>query len=116
MKQPKSKIFAHPTTRKLNQREGIEIDWDKVFEFCLENNKWLEINADPMRLDLPDTLVKEAVKKGILLTLGTDSHHVDSMQNMQWGVAVARRGWATKSNIVNSLTLNDFTNLLNYKE
>src|SRR3989344_6291009 len=57
MSHPKVKIFAHPTGRKLGAREGIDLDWEKIFDFCLKNNKWLEINADPMRLDLPDFLV-----------------------------------------------------------
>ena len=105
---PKVKIFAHPTARKINEREGIELDWPEIFEFCKKNNKWLEINADPMRLDLPDFLVREAVKGGIKMTLGTDSHHVDMMDNMEYGVAVARRGWAKKSDIINCLSLEDF--------
>jgi DNA polymerase (family 10) len=109
---PKVKIFAHPTTRKINFREGVEIDWPKVFEFCLKNNKWIEINADPMRLDLPDVLVREAVKLGVKLTLGTDSHHMDSMENMKYGVWVARRGWAEKKDIINTRSLDEFEKLL----
>ncbi|HEX6977503.1 MAG TPA: helix-hairpin-helix domain-containing protein [Patescibacteria group bacterium] len=105
---PNVKIFAHPTGRKLNEREGIEVDWEKIFEACLTKNIWIEINSDPARLDLPDNLVHEAVKKGIKLTLGTDSHHKDGLVNMQYGVSVARRGWATKSDIINTLSLNDF--------
>ena len=61
-----------------------------------------------MRLDLPDFLVREAVKGGIKMTLGTDSHHVDMMDNMEYGVAGARRGWAKKSDIINCLSLEDF--------
>ena len=110
---PKVKIFAHPTGRKLGEREGAEIDWQKIFEFVKKENKFIEINADPMRLDLPDFLVKEAIDSGVMLTLGTDSHHVDSMDNMQYGVSVARRGWATKDNILNSLGLKEFENKLN---
>ena len=91
---PKVKIFAHPTGRKLNEREGAELNWPEIFDFCLKNNKWIEINCDPMRLDLPDTLVREAVKLGVKLTFGTDAHHVDGMNNMMCGVSVARRGWA----------------------
>ena len=109
---PKVKIFAHPTARKLNEREGIDLDWTKIFEFCSKNNKWLEINADPMRLDLPDYLVKEAVKHNIFLTLGTDSHHISQMDNMKFGVYVARRGWAEKENIVNTLDLEDFEKMI----
>jgi DNA polymerase (family 10) len=109
---PKVLIFAHPSARKLNEREGVELDWTEIFEFCLKNNKWIEINADPMRLDLPDFLVKEAVKAGVKLTLGTDSHDKEMMKNMVYGVSVARRGWCTKYDIVNSLELNEFEKLL----
>lgn len=109
---PKAKIFAHPSARKLTEREGIDLDWEKVFDFCLKNNKWIEINCDPMRLDLPDILVKEAVKYGIKLTLGTDAHHVDHMDNMCFGIDVARRGWAQMKDIVNTSSYEEFTKML----
>lgn len=109
---PNVKIFAHPTGRKLNEREGVELNWPEILEFCKKKNKWIEINAEPMRLDLPDVLVKEAVKEGVKLTLGTDAHHVDGMENMQYGVSVARRGWATKHDIVNTRSLAEFEKLL----
>ena len=105
---PKCKIFAHPTARKLNEREGVELDWPRIFDFCLKNNKWIEINADPMRLDLPDSLVREAVKLGVKLTSGTDAHHIDGMNNMTFGVSVARRGWASPHDIMNTRNLSDF--------
>ncbi len=112
LENPKVKIFAHPTARKINYREGVDLDWSRVFDFCLKNNKWIEINADPMRLDLPDILVREAVKLGVKLSMGTDSHHKDSMENMQYGLSVARRGWATKSDIINTRNLEEFKKLL----
>jgi DNA polymerase (family 10) len=108
----KVRIFAHPTGRKLIEREGAELNWPEVFDFCLKNNKWIEINCDPMRLDLPDTLVREAVKLGVKLTFGTDAHHVDGMNNMIFGISVARRGWATKNDIINTRNLVDFEKLL----
>lgn len=109
---PKVKIFAHPTARKINEREGVELDWDKIFDFCVKFDKWIEINADPMRLDLPDVLVREAVKKGVKLTLGTDTHEVSMMDNMQYGVNVARRGWAENLNIINTKNLQEFKKML----
>jgi DNA polymerase (family 10) len=109
---PKSKIFAHPTGRKLNERESIELDWEKIFEFCKVNKKWVEINADPMRLDLPDFLVKEALESGVKLTMGTDSHYVVHMDNMKYAVYVARRGWAEKEDIINTCSLNDFEKMI----
>jgi len=109
---PKVKIFAHPTARKLNDREGIELNWPEIFEFCVKNNKWLEINADPMRLDLPDTLVREAVKAGVKLTMGTDSHHKDGLNNMTFGISVARRGWCEAGDIINTRSLSEFEKML----
>ena len=109
---PKVKIFAHPTGRKLNEREGAELNWPEIFNFCLKNNKWIEINCDPMRLDLPDTLVREAVKLGVKLTFGTDAHHSDGMNNMIWGVSVARRGWCTSGDIINTRSLEEFEKLI----
>jgi len=109
---PKVKIFAHPTGRKLNEREGAELNWPEIFEFCVKHNKWLEINADPARLDLPDSLVREGVKLGVKFTLGTDSHHKDGMNNMEFGVSVARRGWLSAGDIINTRSLNDFEKLL----
>jgi len=115
MSNPKVKIFAHPTARLLTKREAVELDWSKIFAYCKEKSIWLEINADPMRLDLPDFLVREAVEQGIQLTLGTDSHHVDNMDNMEFGVSVARRGWAEKADIINTRSLEEFEKMIQFK-
>lgn len=109
---PKAKILGHPTGRKINMREGYELSWDKVFDFCLKNKKWLEINAWPDRLDLPDTLVREAVERGVKLVISTDAHELSQMNLMTYGVSVARRGWAEKKNIVNTLGYNKLIKLL----
>lgn len=109
---PKVKILGHPTGRKLNEREGVDFDWEKIFEFCKKNNKWLEINSWPERLDLPDILVHEAVKQGVKLTIDTDSHAVANMRGMRYGVSVARRGWAEKKDIINTLPLVELEKLL----
>lgn len=103
----KAKILAHPTGRLLNERAGYELDWAKLFEFCKKSNKALEINAWPQRLDLLDVLVKEAVSKEIKLIINTDSHNVEQMDMMEYGVSVARRGWATSNDILNSMSYND---------
>ncbi len=105
---PKAKILAHPTGRMLNERSGYDLDWDSVFDFCLKNNKALEINSWPNRLDLPDSLIRQAVKHGVKMAINTDSHSLPEMNLMRYGVAMARRGWATKDDIVNALGYNDF--------
>lgn len=105
---PKAKILAHPTGRMLNQREGYELDFDILFDFCKKNDKALEINSWPNRLDLPDALIRQALKYGIKFTINTDSHSLSEMNLMKYGVAMARRGWATKDDILNTLGYNDF--------
>jgi DNA polymerase (family 10) len=109
---PKAKILGHPTGRLLGSREGYEANWEEIFDFCLKNNKTLEINSWPQRLDLPDRLVREAVKKGVKLVVSTDSHALDHMDLMQYGVDVARRGWAEKKDILNTLSYNEFAKWL----
>jgi len=104
---PKAKILAHPTGRLLNQRQGYDLEWDKVFDFCKTNNKALEINAWPLRLDLPDQLVRQAVKSGVMLVIDTDSHDVSQMTMMEYGVSVARRGWARGNDILNTKSYNE---------
>ena len=104
---PKAKILAHPTARLINQRPPIELDFEKIFAFVKENDKALEINAAPQRLDLTDILVREAVKRNIHLIIDTDSHAVDQMDLMQYGVTVARRGWATSRDILNAMEYNE---------
>jgi DNA polymerase (family X) len=100
---PKAKILAHPTGRLINARAGYELDWDIVFDFCAKNNKAIEINAWPERLDLPDTLVRQAKDGGVKFIINTDSHAVLHMDNLFYGVSVARRGWCTKENVLNAL-------------
>ena len=100
---PKAKIFAHPSGRLINQREGYELDYDEIFSFCLKNNKAIEINAWPTRLDLTDQLVFEARKLGVKLVIDTDAHETYQMDNMLYGVSVARRGWCTPADILNTL-------------
>jgi DNA polymerase (family X) len=109
---PKVRMFGHPTARLLGSREGVDADWREVFEVCKEHDIALEINAGPQRLDLTDVLVYDAVKEKIKLCINTDSHAVEGMDLMRYGVSVARRGWATKHDILNTLGYNEFRNWL----
>lgn len=104
---PKAKILAHPTGRLLNQRTAYDLDWEKIFDFCKANKRALEINSWFLRLDLPDILVREAVKRGVTLVINTDSHSAAQMDFMEYGVSVARRGWARCNDILNTKTYNE---------
>lgn len=100
--------IAHPTGRLLLRREGVEADWDAVFDACLRYDKFLEIDGPPDRLDLPDALVREAVRRGVKLTIDSDAHATEELTNILWGLDPARRGWATPANILNTLPYAEF--------
>jgi len=95
-------IIAHPTGRIIQRREGIKLDFEKVFDAAKENGVIMEINAQPARLDLNDVHVKRAVEKGLKLSIGTDAHNLSNLHYINLGVAVARRGWAEKKDIINT--------------
>lgn len=107
---PKAKIFAHPTGRLINKRQGYQVDWEVLFDFVKTNNKALEINSWPTRLDLPDVLVKQARDRGIKFVVNTDSHALEHMDNMFYGVSVARRGWCEKKDILNTYPVTKLEN------
>ena len=106
---PKVKFLAHPTGRLLQEREGVELDWDQILDFCVRNHKWLEVDGWPNRLDLPDVQVRQAIKYGVKIVVDTDSHKADDLRFMKYGVSVARRGWATAADVINTKSLKDLT-------
>jgi len=105
MENPYVNVIAHPTGRIISQREPYPLDMEKVLEKALETGTALEINAYYNRLDLKDTHCRMAVKRGVFLSIGTDSHHIDHMWMMKLGVGTARRGWAEKGRILNTFSL-----------
>ena len=105
---PYVQVISHPTGRLLNQRESYEADWQEVFKACTKTQTFLEINAFPTRLDLTDALIRQALKLGVKFIINTDAHQLDHMDNMRFGVSVARRGWAQKKDIANTLPWVEF--------
>ncbi|OYT62257.1 DNA polymerase III [Thermoplasmatales archaeon ex4484_30] len=98
-------ILAHPTARIIYKREAIKFDVEKVFDAARENDVILEINAQPDRLDLNDILAKKAIEMGVKLSIGTDAHNKETLRYIELGVAVARRAWAEKKDIVNTYSI-----------
>lgn len=107
------KILEHPTGRIINKREPYEVDIEQIFAVAKEKKKFLEINSMPDRLDLNDVLVKKAKEQGIKLVIGTDAHSLDHLRFMKLGVAVARRGWCEKKDILNTYPLEKVIKILN---
>ena len=95
-------ILGHPTTRKIGERPPIDVDWDAVFEAAAEHATAMEINANPIRLDLNADLVRRAIAAGVRLAIGTDAHTPEHFDFLSLGVLTARRGWATKTDVLNT--------------
>ncbi len=105
---PGAKILGHPTGRLINERPSYDLDWDMIFDFCKKNNKAIEINCWPKRLDPPDFIIRDGLKHNIKFVINTDSHALEHMDLMKYGVFMARRGLATKNDILNTLSYNKF--------
>jgi DNA polymerase (family 10) len=97
--------LGHPLGRIIGERDPMPLDMDRIFEACAEHGVWIEINAQPDRLDLPDVHVKQAREAGVEFTLGTDAHKIRDLDFMRFGVGVARRGWLERKNILNTRTV-----------
>jgi DNA polymerase (family 10) len=107
LENPFVRILAHPSGRLLGARDPYEVDIEEIMEAAKRYGKALEINATFERLDLDDIHCRKAREMGIPLAIGTDSHHLDQMWMMSLGVAVARRGWLEKKDVLNTLPLKE---------
>src|SRR3989344_2098793 len=101
-------ILAHPTGRLIQSRKGYELKFDEILRVAKETKTLLEINAHSERLDLRDEMIKATIENGNKLIIGTDAHNVDGLRHMRLGIGQARRGWARKEDVVNTLSLNEF--------
>lgn len=110
---PKVLIWGHPTGRMINRRPGIEVDWPKLFKFCAKNDKYIEINSYPARLDLPVDLIKVALEQGAKFVINTDSHHVDQSDNIKYGVWHARAAGLEKRHVLNTQSYSSLRRVLN---
>jgi DNA polymerase (family 10) len=102
---PHVDIIAHPSGRLIGERDGADLDWEAVFRAAAETRTILEINAQPSRLDLSDLNARRALEMGCRLSIGTDAHEPRGLDAMFYGVAVARRAWATAEDVVNTWPL-----------
>lgn len=115
MQNPYVNIIAHPTGRIIGYREPYAVDMQEIIRVAAKTNTAMEINASPERMDLNDIYAKTANEKGILLSIGTDTHQLSSLDNMVYGVSIARRGWLEKNNLLNTFSLKKLKLLLKKK-
>jgi len=112
MRNPHVTMVAHPTGRLLNKREPYDVDIEAVFQAATETGTLLELNANPIRLDLNDRYLAAAKTHGIPIVINTDAHKTAGLLNMQYGIKQARRGCLTKNDVANTKTLKQFLKLI----
>jgi len=102
MRNPHVDIISHPTGRILKRREEYEVTVDDLLKAAKETGTILEVNSYPERLDLGDVNIFAAKQAGIKMVINTDTHNVDQLHLMSFGISQARRGWAEKQDIINA--------------
>lgn len=109
---PYSTMLGHITGRLLLKREPSRVNIPKVIDACIANGKIVEINANPMRLELDWRWWRTAVKRGLKCCINTDAHSTETLQFFRAGVNVARKGWLEKKDILNTFPLKHVQNTL----
>jgi DNA polymerase (family 10) len=112
MDNPYFNILAHPTGRMLNERDPYELDLERIMEAAQERGCFLEVNAQPSRLDLNDTFCKMAKDMGVKVAISTDAHNKSNLDYMRLGVGQARRGWLGPEDVINTRSLKDLKQIL----
>ncbi|MBI2637647.1 MAG: PHP domain-containing protein, partial [Candidatus Sungbacteria bacterium] len=112
MENPNVDIIFHLSTRLINKREPIELDIDEIIQAAKRTGTVLEIDAFPDRSDIKDEYIKKCVEAGVKMSIDSDAHSTGHFKFLDCGVAQARRGWASKNDIVNTWPLQKFLSLL----
>jgi DNA polymerase (family 10) len=112
MDNPCFNILAHPTGRLIGEREAYKVNMKQLFEGVKERGCFLEINAQPKRLDLNDVYTQRAKETGVQFAISTDAHNTASLHYMKYGIYQARRGWLEKEDVINTLTLEELKKAL----
>lgn len=112
MHNPHVDIIFHPTGRILNKRPAYELDIDDIIETAKKTGTILEIDAFPDRLDLKDEYIRKCVQAGVKMSIDSDSHSLSHFSVLEYGIAQARRGWASKNDIINAWPLEKMTSFL----
>lgn len=112
MENPYVTIIGHISGRMFGTREAYPINYEKLFAKAVETGTWIEINAQPYRQDLAWNYIRQAKAMGVKFVISTDSHTKETLWYRELGVAIARRGWLEKRDVVNTLPLKSFLHLL----
>ncbi len=108
IRNPHVDMIGHPSARQYPNREEVDADWDAVLAAAKEHDTILEINANPLRLDLKPELARLAKESGVLLAINTDAHQIAHLDLMDYGLSIARRAWVEPQHVVNTWTFERF--------
>ncbi|MEK7250669.1 MAG: DNA polymerase/3'-5' exonuclease PolX [Bacteroidota bacterium] len=100
-------MLGHPTGRLLLSRDGYPVDMIQIINCAADYGKIIEINAHPMRLDLDWRLCKYAKEKKVMIAINPDAHNIEGLQDVFYGVGIARKGWLEKRDVLNARPLKD---------
>jgi len=110
MRQPVFKIWGHALGRLIQRRPPFECDIEQILDVIAESRAAIEVNGDPHRLDMEPRWIREARKRKIKFVISVDAHSTGAMNNLKYGVGIARRGWLRKSEVLNTLGAKAFAN------
>lgn len=113
MDHPHFSVLAHPTGRLIEERAGCDIDLPRVIRHARERRCFLELNAQPARLDLDDAACQLAKAEGVLVSINSDAHSALGFDHLTLGIDQARRGWLTAADVLNARPLDALRPLLN---
>jgi DNA polymerase (family X) len=99
---PLVRAIGHPTGRLIERRAPYAIDLDAVYQAATRTGTMLEINANPDRRDLSDIHARAAARAGVSILIDSDAHRIETLRNMRWGIATARRAWLTREQVANT--------------
>jgi DNA polymerase (family 10) len=108
MRQPVFKIWGHALGRLIQRRPPFECDVERILDVIAESRAAIEVNGDPYRLDMEPRWIREARKRKIKFVISVDAHSTGALNNVKYGVGIARRGWVTKREVLNTLGTKDF--------
>ena len=108
MRQPVFKIWGHALGRLIQRRPPLECDVEKILDTIAESRAAIEVNGDPWRLDMEPRWLREARKRKIKFTISVDAHSTGALNNLKYGVGIARRGWVRKAEVLNTLGVESF--------
>ena len=99
---PNVDVIAHPSGRKIDMRDDLDLDWDTVYRAAARTGTVLEMNGSPPRLDLSVERARRALELGCILSIDSDAHTTSEFEHLAWGISQARRAWVTREDVLNT--------------